>query len=55
MKLYVSNYLSKSISIIDYETLTLEKEIKIDENIYQHHFCIYKDNNKTYSINYLLN
>lgn len=48
MKLYVSNYLSKSISIIDYETLTLEKEIKLDENIYPHHFCIDKDNNKVY-------
>ena len=48
MKLYVSNYLSKSISIIDYETLTLEKEIKLDENIYPHHFCIDKDNNKIY-------
>lgn len=48
MKVYVSNYLSKSISIIDYETLTLEKEIKLDENIYPHHFCIDKDNNKVY-------
>lgn len=48
MKLYVSNYLSKSISIIDYETLTLEKEIKLDENIYPHHFCIDKDKNKVY-------
>ena len=28
MKVYVSNYLSKSISIIDYDTLTLE----VDEN-----------------------
>ncbi len=48
MKLYVSNYLSKSISIIDYETLTLDKEIKLDENIYPHHFCIDKDKNKVY-------
>lgn len=48
MKVYVSNYLSKSISIIDYETLTLEKEIKLDENIYPHHFCIDKDKNRVY-------
>ena len=46
MKVYVSNYLSKSISIIDYDTLTLEKEIKLDENIYPHHFCIDKDKGK---------
>lgn len=48
MKVYVSNYLSKSISIIDYNTLTLEKEIKLDENIYPHHFCIDKDKSKIY-------
>lgn len=48
MKVYISNYLSKSISIIDYETLTLEREIKLDENIYPHHFCIDKENNKMY-------
>ena len=27
MKIYISNYLSKSISIVDYSTLELEKEI----------------------------
>lgn len=48
MKVYVSNYLSKSISIIDYDTLTLEKEIILDENIYPHHFCIDKDKYKMY-------
>ena len=48
MKVYVSNYLSKSISIIDYDTLTLEKEIKLDENIYPHHFCIDKEKGKMY-------
>ena len=48
MKVYISNYLSKSISIIDYETLTLDKEIKLDENIYPHHFCIDKEKNKMY-------
>ncbi|MGL4912105.1 MAG: YncE family protein [Romboutsia sp.] len=46
--MYISNYLSKSISIIDYETLTLDREIKLDENIYPHHFCIDKENNKMY-------
>ena len=48
MKVYVSNYLSKSISIIDYDTLTLEREIKLDENIYPHHFCIDKEKNRMY-------
>lgn len=48
MKVYVSNYLSKSISIIDYDTLTLDKEIKLDDNIYPHHFCIDKDKNRMY-------
>lgn len=48
MKVYVSNYLSKSISVIDYETLTLEKEIKLDDNIYPHHFCIDKEKSKMY-------
>ncbi len=48
MKVYVSNYLSKSISIIDYDTLTLDKEIKLDENIYPHHFCIDKEEGKMY-------
>ena len=48
MKVYVSNYLSKSISIIDYDSLTLENEIKLDENIYPHHFCIDKERKKMY-------
>ena len=48
MKVYVSNYISKSISIIDYDTLTLDTEIKLDANIYPHHFCIDKDKNKIY-------
>ena len=48
MKVYVSNYLSKSISIIDYDSLTLENEIKLDENIYPHHFCIDKETKKMY-------
>lgn len=52
MKVYVSNYLSKSISVIDYDTLTLETEIKLDENIYPHHFCIDKEKNKMYLPSY---
>ncbi len=48
MKVYVSNYLSRSISIIDYDKLTLDKEIKFEENIYPHHFCIDKKSKKMY-------
>lgn len=40
MKLYISNYLSQSISIIDYDTLTVEKEINLEADICPHHFCI---------------
>ncbi|MGL5693300.1 MAG: YncE family protein [Peptostreptococcaceae bacterium] len=43
MKLYISNYLSKSISIIDYYTFEVEKEISLEENIHPHHFCIDKE------------
>lgn len=42
MKIYISNYLSRSISIIDYSTLEFEKNIQLDENIYPHNFCINK-------------
>lgn len=48
MKVYISNYISRSISIIDYETLELEDEIQLDDNIYPHHFCIDKDKNLMY-------
>lgn len=48
MKVYISNYLSKSISIIDYNTLRVEREIKLEENIYPHHFCIDKEKNIIY-------
>ncbi|GAA0705774.1 dehydrogenase [Paraclostridium ghonii] len=48
MKLYTSNYLSQSISIIDYQTLELEKEINLGPDIYPHHFCIEKDKNIMY-------
>ncbi len=42
MKVYISNYLSRSISVLDYLTLEFEKEINLDENIYPHNFCIDK-------------
>ena len=48
MKVYISNYLSKSISIIDYDTLEQEVEISLDESIYPHHFCIDKQKNLIY-------
>ncbi|MGL5329094.1 MAG: YncE family protein [Peptostreptococcaceae bacterium] len=48
MKLYISNYLSKSISVIDYYTFEVEKEIYLDENIHPHHFCIEKEKNLMY-------
>ncbi|HGM3509375.1 TPA: YncE family protein [Clostridioides difficile] len=48
MKIYISNYLSKSISIVDYSTLELEKEIVLEDNIYPHHFCIEKEKNLIY-------
>ncbi len=48
MKLYTSNYLSQSISVIDYDTLTLEKEIRLEDNICPHHFCIEKEKNLMY-------
>lgn len=48
MKLYTSNYLSQSISVIDYETLSLQKEIKLEDDIYPHHFCIEKENDIMY-------
>ena len=48
MKVYISNYLSHSISIIDYETLETEREIVLDNNIYPHHFCVDEDEGKIY-------
>lgn len=40
MRIFVSNYTSKSISIIDYEKLEVEKEVFLDDSIYPHHFCV---------------
>ncbi|RDY24411.1 YncE family protein [Romboutsia maritimum] len=48
MKVYISNYLSKSISIVDYSTFKLEKEIQLGDNIYPHHFCIDKESKMIY-------
>ncbi|MGL5642401.1 MAG: YncE family protein [Paraclostridium sp.] len=48
MKLYTSNYLSQSISIIDYKTFEVENEIKLGPDIYPHHFCIEKEKNIMY-------
>ncbi|MEG1141359.1 MAG: YncE family protein [Clostridia bacterium] len=48
MKVYISNYLSKSISILNYDTFKLEKEIKLEERIYPHHFCIDKEKSLIY-------
>ncbi len=48
MKLYTSNYLSQSISVIDHEALSLEKEIKLGADIYPHHFYIEKEKDIMY-------
>lgn len=48
MKVYISNYLSHSISVIDYETLETEREIKLKENIYPHHFCVDKQQDRIF-------
>lgn len=48
MKIYISNYLSKSISILNYDSFKLEKEIVLEEGICPHHFCINTDKNIMY-------
>ncbi|GAA0864497.1 YncE family protein [Paraclostridium tenue] len=48
MKLYTSNYLSQSISVIDYKTLSLDKEINLGPDIYPHHFCIDREKDIIY-------
>lgn len=48
MKLYISNYLSKSISVIDCYTFEVEKEIILEENIHPHHFCIDQEKDLMY-------
>lgn len=57
MTVYVSNFLGKSISVIDGEKLIEDYRIYLDENIYPHHFCIDKKEEKLYipsSLNGLL-
>ena len=48
MKIYISNYLSHSISIINYETLETEREIVLNNNIYPHHFCVDEQEKKIF-------
>lgn len=48
MKIYISNYLSRSISIIDCYTFEVEKEIFLEDNICSHHFCVDKENDLIY-------
>lgn len=45
MKIYVSNFLSKSISVIDRKTFKLEKNISLGCNVYPHDFFIEKEEN----------
>ncbi|WFD11226.1 YncE family protein [Tepidibacter hydrothermalis] len=47
MKIYVSNFGSNSISIIN-EKLEVEDKICLDENMYIHHFCIDENDEKIY-------
>lgn len=48
MKVYISNYLSQSISVLNYSTFELEKEIELEEDIHPHHFCIDLEKNLMY-------
>ena len=48
MKVYISNYLSRSISIIDYYTFKVEKEIFLEDTICPHHFCVDKEKDLIY-------
>lgn len=48
MKIYIFNYLLKSISIVDYFIFELEKEIVLEDNIYLYYFCIEKEKNLIY-------
>ncbi len=57
MKIYISNYLSNSISVLDYQTFELEQEIKLEYDMRPHHFCVDYKNNVMYipsSINGIL-
>lgn len=48
MKVYISNYLSRSISIMDYYTFKVEKEIFLEDTICPHHFCVDKEKDLIY-------
>jgi len=48
LKVYISNYLSKSISILEYPIFEVENEICLEENIYPHHICVDKEKNLMY-------
>ncbi|CAH2214464.1 YncE family protein [Tepidibacter aestuarii] len=47
MKIYVSNFCSNNISVIN-EKLEVEDTIYLDENMYVHHFCIDDKDEKIY-------
>lgn len=40
MKVYISNYLSQSISVLNYSTFDIEKEIELEEDIHPSNFCV---------------
>ena len=48
MKVYISNYISRSISIVDYYTFKVEKEIFLEDTISPHHFCVDKEKDLIY-------
>jgi len=48
LKVYISNYLSRSISIMDYYTFKVEKEIFLEDTICPHHFCVDKEKDLIY-------
>ena len=48
MKVYISNYLSQSISIMNYSTLEIEREIELEEDIHPHNFCVDSGTNMMY-------
>ena len=54
MKVYVSNYLSRSISILDYSTLEFERDIKLDENIESAHITVKYTGTTIEKVSYLI-
>lgn len=43
MRVYISNYLSETISILDYNSFEFIKNINLGENINPKNFCVFKD------------